>query len=130
MRIIKTLKATGDVLTGVGQFYQLSRELPCNDLGRQRSQFDGTVFGLLLSAAESGDRVSLFQCIAQIEYSHLRATCIFARPRPTRAELLSAVQGFLRYFGLEADSKLLLDYRHSVSRIGLAKSCRSASCVQ
>ena len=119
--------ATGDVLEGVGQFCQLSRALPSNDPERQNSQFDGTVFGQLLSAARSGDKESLFQYIAQIEYSFLRAPCIFARPRPTRTELLSAVQGFLRYFGLKADRKLLLDYRHSVPRSELAKSCYSVS---
>ena len=114
----------GGTLTGIGQFCQLSRELPSSCQERQRSQFDGTVFGQLLSAAESGDRGCLYVCIGRIEYSLLRATCIFDHPRPTRAELLSTVRGFLRYFGLRADSRLLRDYQHSVPRIALAKvSC-------
>lgn len=109
-------KETGAVLTGAGLFCRLLREHPSNDQERLRPQFDGTEFGKLLDAAERGDTQGLYLCIGRIEYLFLQGSRIYARPWPTRAQLLLGVRDFLRYFGLTADSRLLQGYRHSVPR--------------
>ena len=109
-------KGTGAVLTGAGLFCQLLRESRAGVQEIQRPQFDGTEFGRLLDAAERGDTGGLYECIGRIEYLLLQGSRSFVHSGPTRAELLSDVRDFLRYFGLMGDSRMLQGYRHSVPR--------------
>lgn len=122
--------ATAHTLVGAGLFYGLVRGRLTADCETLRPQFDGTVYGQLLSAAECGDKARLFECISQIEYSLLRASSIFSHAVGyKRAALLSDVRDFLRSFGQQVGTDLLRDYQRTVPRIVLAKSVRSSSFV-
>lgn len=100
--------------TSAGVARQVQRPQTCWDT--PRSRYAGTPYGLLLSAVERGDRRGLYESIDQIEGQLRQARRIMDIRKPTRSQLLSFVQGFLRSSGLSVDRKILLGYRHSARR--------------